>query len=83
MISEQTSLLFFEVRQQVARQRGLMGAAYQSVAERNIRLGAYKHAIIQLKQAIKSPDILASELPTLQARLDSIRRDQKNAKDKN
>ena len=81
VISEQTSLMFFEVRQQVARQMGMRGIAYHSVAERNIRLGEYKHAIVQLRQAIKSVDTPVSELPKLQLQLDRIRRDQKKAND--
>ena len=66
VLSEQSSLTFFEVRQRVARQLGLMGSAYRSVAERNIRIGEYKHAITQALQAMKSAHISTLELQASQ-----------------
>ena len=66
VLSEQSSLTYFEVRQRVAQQAGLKGSAYHAVAERNLRIGAYKHVITQARQAMKSSSILASELQSLQ-----------------
>ena len=66
VLSEQSSLTFFEVRQRVARQAGLIGAAYRSVAEHNIRIGAYQHTITQALQAMKSAHISAAELQATQ-----------------
>lgn len=73
VLSEQSSLIYFEVRQQVARQSGLIGSAYGSVAMRNIRIGEYKHAQSQILQAMKSADITSAELQTLQHLLNSIK----------
>lgn len=56
-LNEQTSLEFLGTRQEVARLAGRTGQAYLSIAERNIRIGLYSHAIIQLKQAQKVPNL--------------------------
>lgn len=78
VVSEQSSLTFFEVRQQVARQVGLMGSAYHSVAERNLRIGEYQHAMTQALQAMKSADISASALKAAQHLLDRAKIAEKN-----
>ncbi len=77
VLSEQSSLIYFEVRQQVARQAGLIGAAYRAVAERNIRVGQYKHAISQILQAMKATDISGAELQVLQRLLRQAKNSQK------
>ncbi len=77
VLSEQSSLIFFEVLQNVARQFGLMGEAYRAVAERNIRIGNYKAAIAQLRQAMKSADISGEKLRYLQNLLDKANIDKK------
>ena len=56
-LNEQTSLEFLGTRQEVARLAGRTGQAYLSIAERNIRIGLYKHAQIQLNQALKTPNL--------------------------
>jgi predicted Zn-dependent protease len=66
MLSEQSSLTYFEVRQRAARQFGLIGSAYRAVAERNFRIGAYQHVITQTYQAMKSTTISVVELQALQ-----------------
>lgn len=60
-LTEQTSLEFLGVRQEVARLAGRIGQAYLSIAERNIRIGLYTHALIQLKQALKVSDLTLYE----------------------
>ena len=60
-LREQTSLDFLGTRQEVARLAGRTGQAYLSIAERNIRIGAYNHALIQLKQAQKVPNLSLAE----------------------
>lgn len=77
VLSEQSSLIFFEVLQNVARQQGLRGAAYRAVAERNLRVGNYKAAIAQLRQAMKSVDISGEELRYLQYLLDRTKIEKK------
>ena len=52
--SEQTSLEYFEVLQEIARLAGRTANAYYAAANRNIRIGAYKAAAAQLRRAIKS-----------------------------
>lgn len=64
--SEQTSLAFYDVKQEAARVVGLTGEAYLAAAERNIRLGEYKHAKTQILAAQKIPGIASG----LRARLD-------------
>lgn len=58
---EQTSLDLLAVRQEVARLSGRLGQAYLSVAERNIRIGEYRHALTQLQLALRTPNITPSE----------------------
>jgi len=65
-ISEQTSLEFFEVRQQIANRAGHQAEAYRSAAERNLRMGEYKYAAVQLRQAIKLPGTNAAQLVQFQ-----------------
>jgi predicted Zn-dependent protease len=65
-LSEQSSLMYFEVRQRVARQLGLMGSAYHAVAQRNFRIGEYQYVITQTYQAMKSTTISETELYSLQ-----------------
>ncbi len=60
-LREQTSLEFLEVRQQIAHASKHDAEAYRSVAERNIRIGEYKYAAIQLRQAMKQRDINAAQ----------------------
>jgi len=56
-LNEQTSLEYLGSRQEAARLAGRTGQAYLSIAERNIRIGLYRHALIQLKQALKVPNL--------------------------
>jgi predicted Zn-dependent protease len=79
VLSEQSSLIYFEVRQQVARQSGFIGSAYRSVAERNIRIGEYQHAQSQILQAMKSADISSAELQALQHLLDNAKNAEKSS----
>ena len=60
-LNEQTSLEFLGARQEVARLAGRTAQAYLSIAERNIRIGLYKHALIQLKQAQKVSNLSLGE----------------------
>lgn len=78
VLSEQSSLTFFEVRQRVAQQIGLIGAAYRSVAERNLRIGEYQHAITQALQAMKAAHISAAELKAAQYLLRKAKIAEKN-----
>jgi predicted Zn-dependent protease len=71
--SEQTSLGFFEVRQEVAGAVGEVAEAYSSAAERNIRIGENNHAKAQLRKAMKMPGVSASDIARLQRRLDSLK----------
>ncbi len=70
--SEQTSLRFFELKQEVARQLGYHADAYIAAAERNVRLGEYRHAILQLKQAQKLPSVTANGRAKVTAKLNQI-----------
>ncbi|MGB1310607.1 MAG: M48 family metalloprotease [Leucothrix sp.] len=60
-LHEQTSLEFLGTRQEVARLAGRIGQAYLSIAERNIRIGLYTPALIQLTQARKVPNLTPYE----------------------
>jgi predicted Zn-dependent protease len=60
-LNEQTSLEFLGTRQEVAQLAGRTGQAYLSIAERNIRIGLYNHALIQLKQAQKVANLSLKE----------------------
>lgn len=60
-LNEQTSLDFLGTRQEIARLAGRTGQAYLSIAERNIRIGLYNHALIQLKQAQKVSNLTLYE----------------------
>ena len=71
-LSEQTSLEFFEVRQQIAHASRHDAEAYRSAAERNIRIGEYKYAAIQLRQAMKQRDINAAQLIQFQKLLANV-----------
>jgi len=70
--SEQTSLRFFELKQEVARRLGYHADAYIAAAERNVRMGEYRHAILQLKQAQKLPSITANGRAKVTAKLNQI-----------
>ncbi len=76
--TEQTSLAFFEVKQEVAKRKGYIADAYLSAAERNIRLGEFKHAIAQLRQATKLPGISGQDTARLQAKLSSLKQHSKH-----
>ncbi len=78
VLSEQSSLTYFEVKQQIATQLGLIGFAYQAVAERNIRIGQYDVAISQILQAMKLPHVSAIELQALQRLLRKAKKWKKN-----
>ncbi len=71
--SEQTSLEFFEVKQELSRLRGNTSHAYRAVAERNIRTGHYKSARIQLTKAIKLPGSNVNELQEMRQMLNQIK----------
>ena len=70
--SEQTSLRFFELKQEVARRLAYHADAYIAAAERNVRMGEYRHAILQLKQAQKLPSITANGRAKVTAKLNQI-----------
>ena len=65
-LNEQTSLEFLESRQEIARLSGRIGQAYLSIAERNIRIGEYRHALTQLNQAMKQTNITPYERQQMQ-----------------
>lgn len=65
-LTEQTSLEFLEIRQEIARLSGRLGQAYVSIAERNIRIGEYRHALVQLDQALKVANITPYERQGIQ-----------------
>jgi len=71
-ISEQTSLEFFDVFQEVARLSRKTSLAYRSVANRNIRIGDYRSAILQLRRAIKLPGATENEIIQMQNQLNEI-----------
>lgn len=71
-INEQTSLEFFEVRQQIANRSGHKAEAYRSAAERNLRMGEYKYAAVQLRQAIKLPETNAAQVHQYQKLLTDV-----------
>lgn len=70
--SEQTSLEFFDVLKEASRLAGKTSQAYRSVANRNIRIGNYKPALLQLRQAIKLPGATGSEIRSIQNQLNSL-----------
>ena len=70
--SEQTSLQFFEALQETSRLSHKISQAYVAVANRNIRIGNYKAAIAQLRQAIKLPDSNSGNILYMQQLLDKI-----------
>lgn len=70
--TEQTSLEFFEVKQEVARMSGHIGDAYIAVAERNIRIGQLERAKRQLEQAAKLPSVSLYELGKINALLSRL-----------
>ena len=51
--SEQTSLEFFEVKQNIAQRAKQPSQAYYASAQRNLRIANYEVAIVQIKKAIK------------------------------
>ncbi len=72
-ISEQTSLEFFEEKQEVARVTRRNSLVYRISAEQNIRKGDYSAAETLLRQALKLPSISVNELLMIQKRLDQIK----------
>lgn len=70
--SEQTSLEFFETKQEIARLMGNNSLAYRAVAERSVRSGRYKSAKLQLQQAIRLPGSNISEIQEMQQILSNI-----------
>lgn len=71
--SEQTSLEFFEVKQELSRLRGNISHAYRAVAERSIRTRHYKSARIQLIKAMKSPGSNLNEIEEMRQMLNQIK----------
>lgn len=71
--SEQTSLRFFELKQEIARQVGYPADAYIAAAERNVRIGEYRYAILQLQQAQQLPNLTGNERAKVTARLNQIK----------
>lgn len=71
-LSEQSSLELFEVKQEVARLSGNTSEAYRAAAEKNMRIGHYKAALIQIQQAIKYPGSNTNELRNMQHRLSQL-----------
>ncbi|MEB8431544.1 M48 family metalloprotease [Cocleimonas sp. KMM 6892] len=71
--TEQTSLEFFEVLQELSRLRGNSSYAYRAVAERNIRTGHYQSARIQLTKAMRLPGSNVNELQEMRQMLDQIK----------
>lgn len=76
-LSELTSLEFLEQRQQIAHKAGMIAEAYRSVAERNLRMGEYRHAALQLRQAMKFPDATPAQLLEYQTLLSEAEEKQK------
>ena len=74
--TEQTSLSFFEVKQEVAKRKGYIADAYLAAADRNIRIGERKHAIAQLRQATKQPRMSGQDLARLQSKLNILKEQQ-------
>lgn len=72
-ISEQTSLEFFEVIQEAARLKGLRFMGLRAAAQRNIRIGDYKSARIQLQQALKFPAQNSNDLYEVQQLLTKLK----------
>ena len=71
-VSEQTSLEYFDIYQKAAKFSGKTSQAYRAVANRNIRIGSYKAAAYQLRQAMKFPDATGSELLLMQKELSIV-----------
>ena len=70
--SEQTSLEYFEIKQKAAHLSRRTSQAYYSVASKNIRIGAYKTAETQLRQAIRSSSANNNELRQIQQDLNDV-----------
>ena len=70
--TEQTSLEFFEAKQEAARLTKRTSQAYFAVANRNIKKGNYKAARAQLMQAIKLPGASHFEMQEMQGVLSQI-----------
>jgi len=80
VLSEQTSLEFFELRQRIAHRSGHKAEAYRSAAERNLRMGEYKYAAVQLRQAIKLPGTNTAQLHQFQTLLTAVENNLKRSK---
>ena len=70
--TEQTSLSFFEVKQEIAKRKGYIAEAYIAAADRNIRIGETKHAIAQLRQAMKLSGMSGQDTALLQSKLNKL-----------
>ena len=64
--TEDTSLEFFEVKQEVAKHSRHTGEAFIAAAQRNIRIGEVARAKQQLQQAIKLSSVSAHEVAKIQ-----------------
>jgi predicted Zn-dependent protease len=71
-VSEQTSLEYFEVKQEAARLTGRTSQAYHAVASKNIRLGQYKAAKAQLQKAVRLPGSSYNELQQMKRELSQL-----------
>ena len=71
-LSEQTSLQFLEMRQEVANAAGYIGEALLSAAERYIRVAEYKQAQTLLMQATRRGNINISNEAKLQRLLSQV-----------
>ena len=80
--SEQTSLLYFEVKQEAARLSRRLSQAYYAVASKNIRTGSYEVAETQLRQAIRSVGSNENQLRQIQHDLGQVKLLIRNAKQK-
>ncbi len=78
-ISEQTSLEYFEILQNIAKATRRLAQAYHSAANKNIRMGNYKSALSQLRHAIKLPSVNNNTLK-MEQQLEEIEATIKNDK---
>jgi predicted Zn-dependent protease len=71
-LSEQSSLEFLEMRQEVANSAGQIGEALLLAAERYIRVAEYKHAQMLLMQATRNANMGVSNEAKLQGLLNQV-----------
>jgi len=74
---ERSSVELFELRQDVAQKTRRTGQAYYSIAERNIRQGQYRHALVQIDQARKLTNLSAVDRRMLDRAFQRARRFQR------